>query len=247
MEFCPNGELFSLIVERNHLPEDEAKGFFVQILEALQYIHNNNIAHRDLKPENILLDQTGHIKISDFGLSCAIGPDGLADTPCGSPCYASPEVLSGLPYDPKPSDVWSAGVILFAMLTGQLPWTKRNQSQLFDQIRKGDYTIPDFLSEDCQNFIAGLLCVDVQQRLTIEEALQHPWLAQQPPTNEVIEIQMPVSLRHVDQFFYDDEDESPIKEINNGDSISQNPSSPCFTMLKTIKEITNDFRVRTKQ
>lgn len=115
------------------------------------------------------------MKISDFGLSKFVGNSGIVETPCGSPCYASPECLSGHGYDGRISDVWSIGVIMFAMVTGQLPWTKRNQTQLFNQIRKGDYKIPSFLSEECKDLIRRLMTVDVSQRITIEEALNHPW------------------------------------------------------------------------
>ena len=138
MEFCPNGELFQYIVDRNHLSEEEAKPFVRQILETLDYIHKQGISHRDMKPENLLMDQTGRVKFSDFGLSRFIPSNGLVDTPCGSPCYASPECISGRPYNGKTTDVWSFGVILYAMLTGQLPWTKRNQQQLFAQIKRGE-------------------------------------------------------------------------------------------------------------
>ena len=139
LEFCPCGELFDYVVDRQKLKEHDAAVFFKQILIALKYIHSLNVAHRDLKPENILLDQFGRIKISDFGLSKLLdnNGDGFTKTPCGSPCYASPECISGRPYDGRKSDIWSCGVILYAITTGQLPWTKRNQAQLFNQIRKG--------------------------------------------------------------------------------------------------------------
>ncbi|EAX93745.1 CAMK family protein kinase [Trichomonas vaginalis G3] len=177
MEFCPNGELFQHIVDEGKLSEDETKTIVYQVFSVLSYIHSKGIAHRDLKPENLLLDEQGHVKISDFGLSRFVGQTGIANTPCGSPCYASPECVSGCPYNAFTSDVWSTGVIIYAMLTGQLPWTKRNQTQLFQQIRRGEYTIPKHLTPDCQNFIQGLMTVDITKRLTIEEALNHPWMA----------------------------------------------------------------------
>lgn len=202
MEFCPNGELFQYIVSRNHLEEVEAQLFIRQILEALKYVHAMGVCHRDLKPENILLDQYGRVKISDFGLSRFVGANGLVDTPCGSPCYASPECVSGRSYDGRKSDIWSCGVILYAMLTGQLPWTKRNQHQLFEQIRKGEYIIPGYLSDSCRNFIQGLMTVDISRRFTIDFALNHPWLASPPqvyPVGE--EFRAYLSLKEIDLFF----------------------------------------------
>ncbi|OHT06089.1 CAMK family protein kinase [Tritrichomonas foetus] len=202
MEFCPNGELFQYIVDRQKLSETEAQPIFRQILETLEYVHKMGISHRDMKPENLLIDKVGHIKISDFGLSRFIKQNGLVDTPCGSPCYASPECISGKPYDGITTDVWSSGVILYAMLTGQLPWTKRNQAQLFQQIKKGEYVIPNFLSHDCQDFLKQLLTVDNKQRITIPEAYQHPWLVKTPPILPFMPYpNSTVSIRMVDEFF----------------------------------------------
>ena len=214
MEFCPGGELFQWIVNHGHLTEEDSRPMLRQILEALAYVHSQNVTHRDLKPENVLIDQTGHMKISDFGLSRFVGPDHLARTPCGSPCYASPECVSGRPYDGLKSDVWSIGVILYAMLTGKLPWTKRNQRQLFDQIRAGEYKIPDYVSESAQSLIRGLMTVDCEKRMTIEQAFEHPFLKDvgeqfygMAPT--MIEY---ISLKRVDCFFgADNDDEVELK------------------------------------
>lgn len=203
MEYCPNGEIFGYIVDRHKLSENEGKKFFKEVVEALAYIHSQNIAHRDLKPENLLLDPDVHVKISDFGLSKFVTGDGLVETPCGSPCYASPECLSGEPYDGRKSDIWSLGVILFAMVTGQLPWTKRNQTQLFAQIRRGEYIIPKFLSESCKSIIRGMLTVDNEKRLTIPQLLDHPWLADiKSYTTNQFDHHLPiVSIKKVDDFF----------------------------------------------
>ena len=214
MEFCSNGELFKFIVERGKLPEPEAKILVHQVLLALKYVHFLGVAHRDLKPENLLIDYTGHIKISDFGLSHFVDANGLVETPCGSPCYASPECLSGRPYNGKKSDMWSLGVIVFAMVTGQLPWTKRNQNQLFNQIRKGDYKIPEFLSPTCRDLIARMLTVDCEQRINDDEALEHPWFEgavdQTPPPTQVFAL---ISLRKIDNFF-DNTDFQSSSEVN---------------------------------
>ena len=201
MEFCPNGELFQYIVDRGRLAEEEAKPKIRMILDSVKYIHQLGITHRDLKPENILLDQYGQPKISDFGLSRFVGEGNLVSTPCGSPCYASPECISGSAYNGITSDVWSCGVVLFAMVTGQLPWTKRNQQQLFEQIRNGEYTVPSFLSKECTSLITGLMTVDTKKRLTIDEALNHPWLQSAKVVEVVPTAASYVSMKKVDQFF----------------------------------------------
>ncbi|KAK8887295.1 hypothetical protein M9Y10_038333 [Tritrichomonas musculus] len=175
MEYYPNGSLLDYIVGKTRLDEQESKGLIYQIFDALEYIHLQNVSHRDLKPENIMIDINGHIRISDFGLSRFVGPDHLAKTPCGSPCYVSPECVSGKKYDGLISDVWSCGVILYAMVTGMLPWTKRKMNELFHQIRHGEYKIPSYVSAQCANLIQMLLTVDPQKRITLEEAKHHTW------------------------------------------------------------------------
>jgi serine/threonine protein kinase len=174
LEFCRNGELFQHIVDREKLPENEAKILLLQILDALHYIDNKDIVHRDLKPENLLFDQFGRLKISDFGLSATAR--NLLSTPCGSPCYESPELLSGRPYDGRTNDLWGVGVILFVMVTGRLPWTKQNQTQLFSQITNGEYRVPPYLSGNCSNLIKRLMTVNPAERITIA----HPFLANVP-------------------------------------------------------------------
>ena len=236
MEFCPNGELFQYIVDHGRLKEDEARPKIRQILETLAYIHKMGVTHRDLKPENILIDQFGQVKISDFGLSRFYDKNGLASTPCGSPCYASPECISGKPYDAQTTDVWSVGVILYAMVTGQLPWTKRNQAQLFEQIRRGEYTIPSYISYHCSDFIRGLMTVDNRKRLTIEQALNHPFLMPTPPWE--FQLTTPsaklISVQKVDDFFDVDIDIFSAKPIKMPKDIS----TASLNFDQTIKFIT---------
>ncbi|OHT04961.1 CAMK family protein kinase [Tritrichomonas foetus] len=232
MEFCPNGELFQYIVDREHLSEQEARPFVRQVLETLKYIHDNGISHRDLKPENLLLDSMGKVKLSDFGLSRYIPANGLVDTPCGSPCYASPECISGNSYNGRTTDVWSIGVIIYAMLTGQLPWTKRNQAQLFAQIKRGEYSIPNFLSETCQSFVRGLMTVNVNDRLTIEQALDHPWLSGVPNQYDAHEVTYQrVSLKLVDRVFCYDVDEEDLQNLG----IERKNTTENLTFTKTLK------------
>lgn len=201
MEYCPGGELFQYIVDRKRLPEPEAKVFIHQIVSALKYVHSLKAVHRDLKPENVLLDKKGRVKITDFGFSRYVGQDGLVKTACGSPCYASPEILGGNPYDGSKSDIWSAGVILYACVTGQLPWTKKNQAQLFQQIQRGEYKIPTYLSPECQDIITGMMNVDSNSRLTAQQVLDHPWLVNADDNMEGTKVDSFVSLQMVDKFF----------------------------------------------
>ena len=122
MEYCDGGELFNYIVEKEKLEENEASMFFYQLINALEYIHSLGIAHRDLKPENLLLLNNKIIKIIDFGLSNYFNGEKNLETPCGSPSYASPEIIKGEPYNGFSIDIWASGIIMFAMLCGYLPF-----------------------------------------------------------------------------------------------------------------------------
>ena len=122
-EFIGGGELFGRIVKSKKLSEDVSWEYFQQILSAIEYMHVVGVAHRDLKPENLLLDERNKVKVVDFGLSNTFSfPDEKLKTACGSPCYASPEMIENKWYSPIKSDIWSAGIILFAMLCGHLPF-----------------------------------------------------------------------------------------------------------------------------
>ncbi|CAK0839845.1 unnamed protein product [Prorocentrum cordatum] len=147
MEYAAGGELFDYIVARDRVQEPEACRLFHQIISGIEKIHSMNIVHRDLKPENLLLDHNHAVKIVDFGLSNVFREGQLLRTACGSPCYAPPEMISGNPYLPRGCDLWSAGVILFAVVCGYLPFEDPSTAELYRTILTGDFECPDFLSE----------------------------------------------------------------------------------------------------
>ena len=128
LEYVNNGELFDYITSNDGgLEEEEALMFFRQILSAVGYCHSFNICHRDLKPENILLTKDLEIKIADFGMAALHqSPDHKLKTSCGSPHYAAPELIKGFAYRGNQADIWSLGVILYATLSGTLPFDVGN-------------------------------------------------------------------------------------------------------------------------
>ena len=175
MEYVKSGELFDYIVEKGRLQEDEARSFFQQIISGVEYCHRNMVVHRDLKPENLLLDSKWNVKIADFGLSNIMRDGHFLKTSCGSPNYAAPEVISGKLYAGPEVDVWSCGVILYALLCGTLPFDDENIPNLFKKIKCGIYTLPSHLSPGARDLIPRLLVVDPMKRMTIPEIRQHPW------------------------------------------------------------------------
>ncbi|OMJ87155.1 hypothetical protein SteCoe_11154 [Stentor coeruleus] len=178
MEYASGGELFDYIVKHNKLSEHESCVFFQQIISGIEYIHKLHIVHRDLKPENLLLDEKNNIKIVDFGLSNTYKPDETLKTACGSPCYAAPEMIAGKRYKGIEVDIWSAGVILFAMICGYLPFEDSNTSQLYKKILAGDYTFPKFISKDAKEFLKSILNINPEDRFTISSIRGHIWYQQ---------------------------------------------------------------------
>jgi 5'-AMP-activated protein kinase, catalytic alpha subunit len=152
---------------------------YQQIIAGIDYIHQSGVCHRDLKPENLLLDYDKTLKIVDFGLSNLYEPpDGLLKTACGSPCYAAPEMIAGKKYRGLKTDIWSAGVILYAMVAGFLPFEDPKTSNLYKKILAGDFKIPKFLSTDCAHLLSKILEVNPEKRYSIEDIRSHPWYRQ---------------------------------------------------------------------
>ena len=173
MEFCEKGELFNLIVNKQFLEEKEASYFYYQLINGLDCIHKQNIVHRDLKPENLLISSDNILKIIDFGLSNEFYPNNLLETPCGSPCYASPEMVSGNKYDGFKIDIWSTGIILYAMLCGYLPFDDQDNEILFEKIIKCEYDFPSNLSIDAIDLLSKILVNDPEKRIKLSEIKKH--------------------------------------------------------------------------
>ncbi|XP_019632564.1 PREDICTED: 5'-AMP-activated protein kinase catalytic subunit alpha-2-like isoform X6 [Branchiostoma belcheri] len=175
MEYVSGGELFDYIVKHGKLKEAEARRFFQQIISGVDYCHRHMIVHRDLKPENLLLDSNRNVRIADFGLSNMMADGEFLRTSCGSPNYAAPEVISGKLYAGPEVDVWSCGVILYALLCGTLPFDDEHVPTLFKKIKGGVFPIPDHLSPTVVGLLRHMLEVDPVKRATIAEIREHEW------------------------------------------------------------------------
>ncbi|XP_077151209.1 NUAK family SNF1-like kinase 2 [Ranitomeya variabilis] len=175
MEYASQGDLYDYISERQRLGEQEARRFFRQIVSAVQYCHANDIVHRDLKLENILLDENKNVKIADFGLSNIYHSDSFLQTYCGSPLYASPEIVNGRPYKGPEVDSWSLGVLLYILVHGCMPFDGQDYKKLVTQISCGAYKEPSHPSDAC-GLIRWLLMVNPERRATLADVASHWWV-----------------------------------------------------------------------
>ncbi|KAF8379798.1 hypothetical protein HHK36_029247 [Tetracentron sinense] len=210
LEFVDGGELFDKIVNHGRLQEDEARRYFQQLINAVDYCHSRGVYHRDLKPENLLLDSYGVLKISDFGLSAfsqQVREDGLLHTACGTPNYVAPEVLNDKGYDGTTADIWSCGVILFVLMAGFLPFDESNLMALYRKacIYKADFTCPSWFSSSAKKLIKRILDPNPLTRITIAEILENEWFKKGYRTPD-FEQGEDISLDDVDAVFNDSEE-----------------------------------------
>ncbi|KAJ0971182.1 hypothetical protein J5N97_019141 [Dioscorea zingiberensis] len=222
LEYVDGGELFDKIVNHGRLKEDEARRYFQQLINAVDYCHSRGVYHRDLKPENLLLDSDGVLKVSDFGLSTfvpQIRGGGLLHTACGTPNYVAPEVLNDNGYDGAAADVWSCGVILFVLMAGYLPFDEPNLANLYKKISRADCFYPSHFSSNTKKFIKRILDPNPRTRMTIPEIIESDWFKQdyKPPNFEHGE---QVSLDDVDAVFNDSEEHHVMERKEKPESMN---------------------------
>jgi BR serine/threonine kinase len=192
-EYAENGELFDYLRTRGKLEPAEAFSLFREIIDGLEYLHSHGICHRDLKLENLLLDQFNHIKISDFGFSRWM-KNNIANTPCGSPHYMAPEVLAKVPYDGWIADIWSCGVVLFALLAGHVPFDHPDIQKLYGKIKKGRYQMPEEFPPEIGGVISRMLTVDPASRITISELKAHSAFRKELPPYYELPCPLPLPI-----------------------------------------------------
>ena len=178
-EFCSKGDIIKNLLEKGTFDESFSCKIFQQIISSLEYLHKNNICHRDIKPENILLTEKLDAKLTDFGLSRHFKKNELLNSSCGSPIYAAPEMLEGKSYDGTKIDIWSLGISLYTMVCGELPFVVDDENDIYilmDKIIKGNYNIPEFLSDECKDLIKNMLVTDPDKRITLEQIKNHKWV-----------------------------------------------------------------------
>ncbi|CAE6467744.1 hypothetical protein ACGC1H_004069 [Rhizoctonia solani] len=215
LEYASGGELFDHILAHRFLRERDACKLFAQLISGVSYIHQKKIVHRDLKLENLLLDRNRNVIITDFGFANRFEhrPDDLMQTSCGSPCYAAPElVISEGEYVGSAVDIWSCGVILYAMLAGYLPFDDDpanpdgdNINLLYKYIVTTPLTFPEYVSEAARDLLGRMLVPDPKHRADLATIMAHPWLqpysAQFQLSVEQLE-QQAIEQQHVKRMAY---------------------------------------------
>ncbi|TKY61215.1 CBL-interacting serine/threonine-protein kinase 9 [Spatholobus suberectus] len=176
LEFVKGGELFDKIAANGRLKEDEARNYFQQLINAVDYCHSRGVYHRDLKPENLLLDSSSVLKVSDFGLSTySQKEDELLRTACGTPNYVAPEVLNDRGYVGSSSDIWSCGVILFVLMAGYLPFDEPSHMALYRKIGRAEFSCPSWFPPQAKKLLKRILDPNPLTRIKIPELLEDEW------------------------------------------------------------------------
>ncbi|KAM7324908.1 hypothetical protein ACRRTK_015162 [Alexandromys fortis] len=191
MEYVAGKDLQTFLSEVGCLKEQEARPIFQQVVSAVHFLHQRRIAHRDIKMENILIDGDGNAKLCDFGMAIQLVEGQKLEELCGSLLYIAPEMLARKPYDGLAVDMWSLGVVLYAMVTGQFPYAEDTLDGMHRLITNTKYPIFDYLSKPCHIIIAQLLTVSTMRRITICQLLKRPWLGSRkkhttPTTKEIL-------------------------------------------------------------
>ncbi|XP_044474548.1 CBL-interacting serine/threonine-protein kinase 8-like isoform X1 [Mangifera indica] len=212
LEYITGGELFDKIVHHGRLSEAEARRYFQQLIDGVDFCHSKGVYHRDLKPENLLLDSQGNLKISDFGLS-ALPEHGvsLLRTTCGTPNYVAPEVLNHKGYNGAVADVWSCGVILYVLMAGYLPFDELDLTTLYSKVEKADYSCPSSFPVGAKSLIHRILDPNPGTRITIDQIRDDEWFKKNYVPVRLLEYE-DVNLDDVNAVFDDSEEGQTNKQ-----------------------------------
>ncbi|RDX74249.1 CBL-interacting serine/threonine-protein kinase 25, partial [Mucuna pruriens] len=243
VEYVKGGELFAKVA-KGKMKEEIARKYFQQLISAVDFCHSRGVTHRDLKPENLLLDENEDLKVSDFGLSALPDQrrsDGMLLTPCGTPAYVAPEVLKKKGYDGSKADIWSCGVILFALLAGYLPFQGENVMRIYSKSFKADYAFPDWISPGAKKLISNLLVVDTQKRYSIPDIMKDPWFQ--------IGFMRPIAFSMKETALEDNIDFNGDDDVSGGNTdgtelAGASPARPSYNAFEIISSLSHGFDLR---
>ncbi|KAH8726336.1 kinase-like domain-containing protein [Phaeosphaeriaceae sp. PMI808] len=193
LEYCPGDELYNYLLQHGALEPSKVQRIFTQLVGAVSYVHNKSCVHRDLKLENILLDKHGDVKLVDFGFTREYeGKSNYLQTWCGTVCYSAPEMLKGEKYAGEKVDIWSLGIILFALLVGELPFDEDDETVTKMKILKEEPKYPENFPLLAKELCQALLSKRPILRPTLADILQNPWLSEHAPRQqETLKLQQP--------------------------------------------------------
>ncbi|KAK9471778.1 kinase-like domain-containing protein [Dipodascopsis tothii] len=186
LEYCAGDELYTYLLRKGRLSIERTQRIFSQLCGAMAYIHWKDIVHRDLKLENILMDRHENVKIADFGFTRECDSKKLLETFCGTICYAPPEMVRAERYRGKAVDIWSLGVILYALICGELPFDEDDELATRTQIVEAEPKYPSYVPDDARSLLVAMLSKAPSERPTIDEILAHPFLGTQAATQRAI-------------------------------------------------------------
>lgn len=189
MEYASGGDLLQLMKRKCRLSESYARGIFIQLVRGLRHIHGKKILHRDIKLDNILLiDTDGDLKakICDFGVSRIINDHEIINEQCGTPAYIAPEIIKKKGYKGFSADIWSLGVLLYAMVMGAMPFKANDIDGLHDKIIKRECEMDDpEVSSEAKDLIDRMLTIDPDKRINLDGIIEHPWMKGDPRTSDI--------------------------------------------------------------
>ncbi|QIW99986.1 hypothetical protein AMS68_005504 [Peltaster fructicola] len=193
LEYCPGDELYNHLSQHGRMETHKAQKTFTQLVGAVSYVHGKQCVHRDLKLENILLDKNGNVKLVDFGFTREYqGTTSYLQTWCGTVCYSAPEMLKGEKYAGEKVDVWSLGIILYALLCGELPFDEDDDAATKALILKEEPNYHDYIPQPAKDLLQKLLSKRPLLRPSLSDVLKDPWLTEHAPQQqEILKIQQP--------------------------------------------------------
>ena len=177
MEYAKNGNLFELLAQpenKKGFDEQRAFDYFIQVVNAVYYLHQNNIIHRDIKPENLLLGKKGLLKLCDFGWAKELNLENRS-TFCGTVEYMAPEIVGSENYD-YGVDIWSLGILLYELIFGHSPFKAKNMKSVILNIKSHDLTYDKYITPECKDIIKKILNTNPQKRLKLKDILDHPFV-----------------------------------------------------------------------
>ena len=238
MECLEGGNLCSYVKSKKRLSEEESKRIFFQLVQSIEYLHSYSVIHRDVKLENVLFNDDKDVKLIDFGFSTVCQKGKKLRVFCGTPSYMAPEIVRRSEYEGKPVDMWSLGILLYAILCGYFPFRAKNYPDLYRRIARGVFDIPEELSSNAKDLIRQLLTMDPTQRISAPATMKHPWLQTQHaniPDMAKLRLENPILISEKPS---DDLDEEVLREMNefgiNRDELTKSILSKTHSAIVTM-------------